>query len=246
VSGSTDVGAVSALRVLAERAATLFARYEDISAVCLLGSVARGDARRDSDVDLLVIARGTIRSSRLMRRLPPSIRDDRLSLLCFSAERWQEEVERGTLFMHHVRLEGEPIYDPDGLLRAGLASVAGRPPDVEGELQRQLGRLRLYRDLTRLNGQHLFALAHLYAIGKATAIARCIELGEPIFVKEHALRSVAAHRPALADAAETIGRLRPFYDLARGRQPDRLPFEPVGAEEEVAQAVAAIERLGSG
>jgi predicted nucleotidyltransferase len=237
------VGAVTSLRSLAERAANSLARYEDVAAVALLGSVARGNASPDSDVDLLVITYGTTRPSRLTRRLPPALRHERLSLLCFSIERWQEEVERGALFLHHVRLEGEALHDPQGIVSTGLAAVAERPPDVAGELLRQRRHLRLYRDLTRLNGHHLFALAHLYAIGKAAAIARCTELGQPTFVKEEALQSLAARQPKLADAAETLARLRPFYDVTRGRRAAPLPFEPVDADDEVRRGVVAIEQL---
>jgi predicted nucleotidyltransferase len=234
---------VSQLRPLGERAAGALARYEDVVAVCLLGSVARGDDHDDSDIDLLVVTETAVRRSHLIRRLPPSARDDRLSLICFSSEQWWDEVRRGSLFLHHVRLEGQAFYDPDEVVKRGLASVGRTSPDVGGELRRQLDRLRLYRDLERLNGQHLFALAHLYAIGKAAAIARCVELGRPTFVKEEALLMLATCRPELRDATTTVSRLRPFYDVARGRDAPRFPFEPVNAEKEVARAIDAIELL---
>src|SRR5437588_12971926 len=98
---------VGPLRSLGERAACALARYEDVVAVCLLGSVARGDARVDSDIDLLVVTETAVRRSRLMRRLPPSARDERLSLICFSTEPWWDEVRCRSLFLHDVRLEGE-------------------------------------------------------------------------------------------------------------------------------------------
>jgi hypothetical protein len=117
-------------------------------------------------------------------------------------------------------------------------------PDVRTEIDAQLRRLRLYRDLRRLNGRHLFALAHLYGLGKTTAIARCVELGEPVFVKQQALTLLARRRPELAIPSATILRLRPFYDLVQGRSPARLPFEPVDAEVEILKAVEAVECLG--
>lgn len=246
VMSAEAVDAAISLRALAERAANSFARYEDVAAIALLGSVARGNASPESDVDLLLITRGATRPSRLMRRLPPGLRQERLSLLCFSMERWEEEVERGALFLHHVRLEGEALHDPDGVLGGGLASVADRLPDVAGELETLRRRLRLYRDLSRLNGRHLFALAHLYSIGKAAAIARCIQLDEPTFVKEEALESLASREPSLAVAAETVTRLRPFYDVTRGRLGVSLPFEPVDADDEIRHAVVAIEQLVGG
>jgi hypothetical protein len=239
-AGCTD--GVGALRSLGARAGAALARQPDVMAVSLLGSVARGDASLDSDVDLLVITANETRRSWLLRRLPPTMRIERLSLQCLSTKRWEAEAERGSLFLHHVRLEGQTLYDPQGVLEAGLALVSGRPPDTAGEIRRQHRRLNLYRDLSRLNGQHLFALAHLYAIGKATAIARCIEFGEPIFVKEQALRCLAARRPNVAEAANVISRLRPFYDLTRGRE-RALPFAASAADDEVRRAVAAIEKL---
>jgi predicted nucleotidyltransferase len=240
----TEAVLTTPLRSLAERVARALARYDDVAAICLLGSVARGNARPQSDVDLLVLTDHSTLRSRLMRRLPPALRDERLSLLCLSTDRWEHETRRATLFVTHLRLEGQTLYDRDGILKAGLDAAAQQPPDVEGEVRRQLKRLRLYRDLERLNGQHLFVLAHLYAIGKAIAIARCVELGEPIFVKEQALRVIASRRHDLSDAAHTISRLRPFYDLTRGDRSALLPFEHVHAEDEVTRAIGAIERLG--
>jgi predicted nucleotidyltransferase len=121
--GTSAGSTATPLRRLGERAAAALARYEDVVAVCLLGSVARGDARGDSDIDLLVVTETAVRRSHLIRRLPPSARDDRLSLICFSTEQWWDEVRRRSLFLHHVRLEGETIYDPDEVLHRGLASA---------------------------------------------------------------------------------------------------------------------------
>ena len=229
---------------MAERVARSLSRYDDVFAISLLGSVARGNADEASDVDILVISEAGVRQSRLLRRLPPPLRQESLSLLSYSTDRWMEDVARGSLFLHHLRLEGRILYDSKGLLESGLEAIAARPPDVVGEIHMQLRRLRLYDDLDRLNGQHLFALAHLYAIGKATAIARCVGLGEPIFVKEDALKRLAAQQPHLRAAAAAVTRLRPFYDLGRGRSEVVLPFEPVGADKEIRCAIGAIERLG--
>ena len=221
-------------------------KYDEVRAVCLAGSVARGNHQSDSDLDLIVITEQRLRRSDLLGRLPEGLRDGRVSLLSFSREQWLEEARDGSLFVHHVRLEGQPLFDPEGVLRQGLALSAARAPNVARELRRQLNRLRLYREPERLNGQHLFALSHLYAIGKAVAIARCVGLGENTFVKEHALSRLAARRPDLASDVAVIERLRPFYDLTRDRESGPLPFEPVGAAPEVVRARRSIERLAHG
>lgn len=183
------------------------------------------------------------RASRLLERLNRPVSSRRISLLPYPLKRWQAEVGRSSLFLHHVLLEGVTLYDPECVLKEGLATLAAQKPNVEGEIQRQMRQLRLYRDLRRLNGQHFFALSHLYAIGKATAFARCVELGETTFVKEHALESLAICRPTLKAATQTIARLRPFYDRERGREAMPLPFSPAGAEGAVTKAIEAIEQL---
>ncbi|MDX6424544.1 MAG: hypothetical protein QOI67_2015 [Gaiellaceae bacterium] len=237
---------VTQLHEVAERIARVLAQYPDVIAVSLVGSVARGNADDASDIDLLVITEDAVRPTHLLRRLPRSLRDERLSFLNFSRIRWEEDVGRGNLFLQHVRIEGRTLYDPHDVLARGLKALAAREPDVSGEIETQRRRLRLYRDLERLNGQHLFTLAHLYRIGKATAIAQCVALGEPVFVKEDALVKLASRRPHLASAASRVARLRPFYVLERGRRDADLPFPPVGAEAEIRQAIDAIELLASG
>ena len=214
--------------------------------VCLIGSVARGDDVAGSDIDLLVVAEKKVRRSELISRLPEDLRRRELSLICYARSDWIAEAQAGSLFVHHVRLEGQPLFDRDGSLKAGFQAAAARRPNVEAELRRQVSRLRLYSDPARLNGQHLFALSHLYAIGKAVAIARCVELNEPTFVKEEALTRLGQRRPDLADAVRAVALLRPFYDLTRERGDEPLPFEPVNVQHRVVDASAAIERLAYG
>lgn len=234
------------LRVAAAGVAAELASCHDIVAVCLVGSVARGDAVETSDLDLVVIADERLSRSELMQRLPRDLRDDRLSLLCFSRNSWGADVENGSLFVHHVRLEGVPLLDREGVLKASLDLAGRTKPNVAHELDRQVARLRLYRHPERLNGEHLFALSHMYAIGKAVAIARCIELDQPVFVKEEALLRLGALRPDLASEASVVMRLRPFYDLTREREAPEVPFEPVHVENQITSAQAAIERLAYG
>jgi nucleotidyltransferase-like protein len=214
--------------------------------MCLVGSVARGDARPDSDIDLLVVAEQKMRRHDLLAKMCPAARDPRLSFISYSLEGLMAEAASGSLFLHHVRLEGVTLHDRAGMLRNALNIAASRPPDVAAEIQRQLKRLRLYREPERLNGEHLFALAHLYAIGKGIAIARCVALHEPVFVKAEALKVVAEHHPELADDVAAIVELEPFYDLTRDRPRAALPFRPTNVEHKLSRAALAIERIAHG
>jgi hypothetical protein len=234
------------LRQLAERAACALRDAPDILSICLLGSVARGDARPDSDIDLLIVAEHQMRRDDLLARIPLTAHDPRLSFITYSTERMRTEAASGSLFLHHVRLEGVILHDREGTLRQGLDVAAARPPNVPAEIERQLKRLRLYREPERLNGEHLFALAHFYAIGKAIAIARCVALDQPVFVKSEALRTVAHHHPEFADDVAAIIELEPFYDLTRDCPRAPLPFSPTNVEHKLARATEAIERIASG
>lgn len=231
---------------LADSVVGVLAQKEDILGVCLAGSVARGDWDSDSDIDLVVVTADVLTRSELMGRLPRRLRLERLSVIPFSARRWLDEARDGSLFLHHLKLEGVVLMDREGLVRRGLELVARTGPNVRQELERQLTRLRLYRDPARLNGEHLFALSHLYAIGKAVAIARCMELGETTFVKRDAFDRLAERQPALADDVETVARLRPFYDITHEKRPQAVPFPSSGVADQIETATRSIERIASG
>lgn len=245
VEGTTDRRCAQRLRQVAGQAADVLGAAHDILSVCLIGSVARGDAGPDSDIDLLVVTERKLRRSDLLMRLPPSAQDPRLSLISYSREDLTMEATSGSLFLHHVRLEGVTMHDRHRTLCDVLDIAAARAPNVSAEFDRQLRRLRLYREPERLNGEHLFALAHLYAIGKAVAIARCVALDEPVFRRSEALKAVADHHPDLADDVAAIVELEPFYDLTRDRVRGPLPFAPTNVEHKLRRVGEAIERVAS-
>jgi len=226
---------------MADEALRALEAADGVRAVCLVGSVARGDARPDSDLDLVVVSDRAVRE--LVARLPAGARGGRVSLICRTPDQIREMALTGSLFLHHVRTEGKVLYDPDRFL-AGVFDIAGKVPlDANGEIRRRAAGLRHYRHLERFGGRYQFALADLYAIAKGIAVAWCSTLERPTFVKSDALTTVAEHRPDLRADIATIARLRPFYDMTRGHRGERLPFDPVGARGEIEEAVGAVSRL---
>jgi predicted nucleotidyltransferase len=230
------------LRGLARDAADALSCFDDVVAIAALGSVARGDATTASDVDLLVVLQQTVRGAHLLRRLPPRLRTSELALIIYTVDRLSTEAASGSLFLRHCALEGALLYDPLGIAAMTMREIVRRPPDVAAELRKQLAKLRLYRHPERLNGRCSAALSHLYSIGKAAAIARCVDLGQPIFVKEAALDRLAEARPDLAVSVAVVKRLRPFYDISRASNPSGAPRPPADSRR-VTEAVTAIEHL---
>lgn len=212
-----------------------------VRAVCLVGSMARGDARPDSDIDLVVLCERPVRE--LVAALPEVMRGGQVSLVCRTLDQIQEMALEGSLFLHHVRTEGKILHDPDGLLAGVFETAATVPLDTRAEIRRRTAGLRHYRHLERFGDRYLFALADLYAIAKGIAVAWCVELGQPTFIKSDALAIVGQVRPDLQAEVATIERLRPFYDTTRGHRAQMLPFDPVGARDEVEQAVRAVTHL---
>jgi hypothetical protein len=215
----------------------------DVLGLCLVGSTARGDARENSDIDILVVVRDHQTSNELLAQLPQHVRDGRLSLICKSQDALAQLATDGSLFLAHARLEGAIAYDPEGLLDAAFAVSARTPLNTDQELRSRLASLRHYRHLDRFGGNFLFALAHLYGLGKGVAIARSAQSGTLTFVKSDALEQLATSKPELRDDVSVIQRLRPFYDLTRGHRIDALPFPYVDAVDETRRAVLAVRRL---
>lgn len=147
-------------------------------AVWLYGSVARGDAQVSSDVDILVVGGGDLPneiSERFVGR--------RLSLSRYGWDELMKMALYGSLFLHHVKVEGSPLFES---------------PGAAGRLRRLLGGLpryqRVYRDLRAFRQSLLdiaaelpstpnllFELATVAALIRRMGILGSYLLGEPRF-----------------------------------------------------------------
>jgi hypothetical protein len=121
--------------LLAEMLVEVRALYGDRLVACAVyGSVGRGTPREDSDVDLLIVARGLPRgrTARVEEFLPVETRlEPRLRAFgpgaCLSAVfKTPEEVEAGSpLFLDMVE-DARILHDPDGFLAGHLGRLRER------------------------------------------------------------------------------------------------------------------------
>src|SRR5690349_11672363 len=145
-------------------AADLVVRFPGVQGVCLFGSVARGEAGPKSDVDLFVIGDDPdLTPSVIYRQLHLQKGEPKVSIVYHTPETLDRYIETGSRFLVHLQLEGEVLYDASGR----LTELKHRPPlktPIRAEVEGQLGRLALYDDPSRYNGNFLLALSHVFAI----------------------------------------------------------------------------------
>lgn len=129
---------------------------DNLISVVLFGSVARGEARSDSDIDLLVICRelptGVFRRQEVLEPVRERLQADLDRLWdqgCYTdfteVIKTGAEAQKTHLLYLDMTEEAEILFDRDGFFAAVLARIQERLRKL-GAQRRQLGRLR-YWDL---------------------------------------------------------------------------------------------------
>jgi len=86
--------------------------HQPYEAVMLFGSIARGTSTVGSDVDVLQAVS--------VRR--PSYRDGKLNVSVYAFSALEQMARESSLFVLHLKLEGQILYDPKQILRNCLQS----------------------------------------------------------------------------------------------------------------------------
>jgi len=226
-----------------EVAADLVTAFPSVESVCLFGSVARGDDGPTSDIDLFVIGTDPQLTPLTIReRLGLEGASPRVSIVCHTPDTFSRYVMTGSRFLVHLQLEGEVLFDREGRLH-DLQEREVINGSSEAEIMGQLRRLALYDDTSRYNGNFLFPLSHIYAIGKAIVMAILAEHGIYEFGRTRAFEAFADRFPETASSTRTIERLAPFYSLASKGVDVDLPFSYHACEEEVHAAIRAVRQI---
>jgi len=228
----------------AEAASRALAVVPGVISVAIFGSVARGRASPDSDIDLIVLGTDDrLTPSALRKRLPVVLQDAPISLSYHTISSLEKHLHRWTRFGAHLRREGQILHDPKGELQRLLSVEI--PISTAQELDAQRRHLANYQHVARFGGHFLFPLAHIYRIGRATAYAILAEDEILEFDREEAFRTFVRLHPDRAADIAAIAELAPFYKLVRTGSFVPLPFEPVGrgAEARFVRARDAVARL---
>lgn len=230
-------------RNLAESLTADIRRASDrATAVVLFGSVARGDATGDSDLDLLVVAsdRGQIPSIRSICR---EVRHPKVSLIVHTRTSLEKLWAEDWLFVKHLADEAVGLYDPRDELEA--MSRIGFPghSSVSTEIRTHSERLARIVEHAGEWSDLLFPLASTYSLAKRIAMLANSRKGVSIFQRDRALAATAALYPQTAHDIEVIRVLAPFYAHTRGVRDAALPFSSRDSRPQLLAAAAAVRRV---
>ncbi len=188
-------------------------------AIWLYGSCARGDVDRHSDRDVLVV--GYAPPSELSFRLAPLG-----SGLSVSHHDWPEIVamaDYGSLFLHHLRLEGTCVFEPPGSLGRLTRLLGGLGPYTRA--RRDLKAFELAMDDVRSAPRHLttpqFEMTVLATVLRHSSVLGCYVTGAPKFGRTDAFRSLSERwsiPPSVADDFTALYRFR-LYEEGRSEPP---------------------------
>ena len=107
-----------------EKVATYIGIVSNAESIVLFGSYARGDARENSDVDLLIIAESNLPRFKRSRELYKLLRPYSfpMDLIVYTPEEIEKGKESPISFVSRVLQEGEVVYDRRNRHRSSVGS----------------------------------------------------------------------------------------------------------------------------
>jgi predicted nucleotidyltransferase len=187
------------------------------SEIWLYGSRARGDTDPASDIDVLVA--GELEEQALVHVPYPR---EQLSIVRYDWHELEHMAVYGSLFLHHVKLEGRPLVSaPESRLFALLDSL----PRYERADRELASFVTVLDDVEHsLYGDHspAFELSVIATALRHACILGCYAIGRPTFGRESAFR-IFLGQAGLKELIPQAQRLYMFRLYEDHRAP--APFE---------------------
>lgn len=156
-----------------------------IRAIIGYGSWIRGDYGEDSDIDILVIVEtGFNINQHKLEEIFVEIATGRvIDLAIYDAKKFETVLTCGSLFLHHVKDEGEILYARKGFTKEYLF---GKLNDFKGISEDILLYQRMFvkaRNSIETNGINYYDLNILSLLARNTQILICYQNEEPTYGK---------------------------------------------------------------
>lgn len=194
-------------------------------AIWLYGSCARGDVDRHSDRDVLVV--GYAPTSELSFRL--AALGSGLSVSQYDWPEIEAMANYGSLFLHHLRLEGSCVFEPPGSL--GRLTLLLEDLEPYTRARRDLKAFELVVDDVRSAPRHLttplFEMAVLATVLRHSSVLGCYVTGAPKFGRTDAFRSLSERWSIPPTVADDFTGLYGFRLYEEGRSDP--PYQPTWA-----------------
>jgi predicted nucleotidyltransferase len=213
-----------------------------VRAVCLLGSVARGDVGPGSDIDLLAVVDARSHVADVRQKATREVGRRRVQTKVLAEERLDEILAARSSFAVHVLREAVVVHD-DGQCFEQIRAKYSRDAPIRADPDRLRRRLELYDPLDWCQGHFLYCLSDCYSVGRAAAFALLGERRIFEFSGTRAFGLLAREFPDLEDAAQRLSGLRPFFVLATRDVREALPYPHRGCRAEAQDAVQAAHKL---
>jgi len=196
-----------------------------VTSVWLYGSIARADADAQSDVDVLVVSNAADWRTGLEAR--GIVEGRALSPIHFGWAEVAGMAAYGSLFLHHVRLEGRPLGHGDDPLAALLEALV--PYQRAGQEIRAFDTV--LDDVRRsIGGPHspAYELAVIATALRHAFILGCYVSAEPDFGRTSPFRRLCCIFGESSELAAEISSLYDFRLYQQGRA--HMPFVPTTAD----------------
>ena len=209
-----------------------FLDRDDVTAVVVFGSVARGDSAASSDFDVLVVVEDRAARRALVEDLDRSHRSFPWPLV-LSRDALLDEVQARPSFVSHLLDEGVVVYGEQAWndLRAELLPSSHDEKALDRELRSRAGHLAPFARPERFVNSPVTALSQIYAIARSIVIVRLLQEDIHEYSWQRVFDAYAEVRPDLRGELQSLKALRPYYESARAGTAMALQTRPVGTDE---------------
>lgn len=156
---------------------------KNVDAVIQYGSSARGDSSEDSDIDFFILLHKYKESDsiRIKEILRNKFTDQILDISIYESERFNLMIEHGSLFLWHLKIEGEKWYTSNYFDEQMLELA-----EFKGSIEDLITYNKIFNSTVRSiekNGVNFFDLSILATLARNTLIIACYNFGNKEFGK---------------------------------------------------------------